>query len=249
MALLQSPAFIYFLFGIASGLGLKLRKRLEQRGCLLAALYNYFFVIGLVMVLIFHLIFKPFHFAWLLMGIFAVYSLEIYDFIAAVLQYIHQVIQNIHYYMLLRSNNSFSQYEHKATSEGEQARSKTHKEYKWQDYKQQQNQSKPDDKQSHTHQQQKQQQSKQQSQQEQAHTPQGEMQGERRLRLEYQHLLNLSGDHWTALALEKAWKKKRSELHPDRHQSKPAAVIAQKTLEFQKCQAAYAYLKLHIPSR
>ena len=137
MALFQSPAFIYFLFGIASGLGLKLRKRLEQRGCMLAALYNYFFVIGLVMVLIFHFIFKPFHFAWLMMGIFAVYSLEIYDFIAAVFQYIHQVIQNIHYYMLLRSNNSFSQYEHKTKNQGNE-RTKTHKEYDWQDYKQQQ---------------------------------------------------------------------------------------------------------------
>lgn len=248
MALFQSPAFIYFLFGIASGLGLKLRKRLEQRGCMLAALYNYFFVIGLVMVLIFHFIFKPFHFAWLMMGIFAVYSLEIYDFIAAVFQYIHQVIQNIHYYMLLRSNNSFSQYEHKTKNQGNE-RTKTHKEYDWQDYKQQQSTTGQSD--SRTHEQKKQQQSKQQShsQQEQANSQQTEMQGERRVRLQYQHLLNLAGDNWTALALEKAWKKKRSELHPDRHQSKPAAVIAQKTLEFQKCQEAYAYLKLHIPSR
>lgn len=248
MELLQSPAFIYFLFGIASGLGLKLRKRLEQRGCMLAALYNYFFTIGLVMVLIFHFIFKPFHFAWLMMGIFAVYSLEIYDFMAAVFQYIRHVMQNIHYYMLLRSNNSFSQYQPNAQAQGEKSRSKTYKEHRWQDYKQQQSKSTQNDSQSHTSQQQKQSKQQSKSQQEQA-SQQTDMTHERRLRLQYQHLLNLSGDHWTALALEKAWKKKRSELHPDRHQNKPAAVIAQKTLEFQKCHEAYAYLKLHIPSR
>jgi hypothetical protein len=244
---------MYFVFGIVSGLGLKLKKRLDQTGCMLAAFYTYFFIIGLVMILIFHFIFKPFHFAWLMMGIFAVYSLEIYDFMVAIFKYIHQVIQNIHYYMLLKSNDSFSHYEHQTQTNTQGQRTNTRKEYTWQDYKQQQGAYYQTDPKASANQQRqhKQQQSKQQSnsRREQAHTTQPEVNTERLIRLEYQRLLNLVGNTWTALALEKAWKKKRSELHPDRHQAKPAAVIAQKTLEFQKCQEAYAYLKLHIPKR
>ncbi len=247
MAFLQSTAFIYCLFGVFSGLGLKLRKRLEQTGCMLAAFYAYFFGIGLVMVLVFHLIFKPYHFAWLMLGIFAVYSLQIYDLMAAVIKYIHNVIQNIHYYMLLKSNDHYAKYEANKTSHTA-GRTYTQKEYDWQEVKRQQQSQEPP-KQSEQKQQQQKQQSKQQSQQQTHSQTSSELAVDRRLRLHYQHLLNLSGDHWTALALEKAWKKKRSELHPDRHQNKPAAVIAQKTLEFQQCQAAYTYLKQHAPTK
>ena len=246
MALLQSPAFIYFLFGIACGLGLKLRRRLEQAGCMLAIFYYYGYSIGLIMLMIFHFIFKPYHFAWLLLGIFAVYALQVYDALRSLVLTIRHVAQSINYYLLLKSANSREPYRPHADSE---PRTRHYKTYTWQDYKQQQHayyQDEPDEQAQSQH---KQHQSKQQSQQEQAHTQQAAEQNEQQLRLAYQQLLNLSGDQWTALALEKAWKKKRSELHPDRHHTKSPAVIAQKTLEFQKCQEAYAYLKQYITQR